>query len=67
MRQLLGIRFDTFGKHFRHIVAAALFVLHFAMEGEGEKNQDCDEAVNNNPQNGHWSPPNLSAMAGDYS
>jgi hypothetical protein len=36
------------------------------MEGEGEENQDCNQAVDNDPQDGHWSTPNLSAMAGDY-
>jgi hypothetical protein len=64
--QLLGIRLDAFGEHFRHIVAATLFVLHFAMEGESEENQNRDEAVHDDPKNGHRSPPNLSAMAGDY-
>ena len=67
MVQILNVGLTGVGTMgLRHVVAATLFVLHFAMEGKDEENQNCDEAVDNDPEDGHRSPPNLSAMAGDY-
>ena len=57
MGQLLALRLDPFGERLHHIVAASLLVLHFAMEGQGEENQNRDDAVDNDPEDGHSSPP----------
>ena len=64
--KVLDLRLDVLGMWLYQVIAATLFVLQFTMEGQREENQDCDEAVDSYPKDGHRSPPNLSAMAGDY-
>jgi hypothetical protein len=66
MVQILNVGLTGVGRMgLGHVVGTTLFVLHFAMEGENDENQNCDEAVDNDPEDGHRSPPTCQLWAGD--